>query len=299
MMRREQAGYDINDVALSQGSLLNGRYRIQETYYWGHISISYLCEDLTGHGRVMIKEFCPYEASNRDLDGRTLLCRGKSCRNYYEQARLRFQQECNIVQRVSGFTYPYKGCTPTYVETFYENQSIYLVIQYVEGVSLLEALKEKREINEFKIMRCLIEIISEIQKNGILHRDIKPANLIVREDGKITVIDFGAACYENETESPLLFVSRGYSAPELYDKQNGTRATDIYSIGCLMYYLLTGYQLPAADDMEGEEIPPVSEFRAVNKELDEIVLQMLDRNPDRRYQNLDYLKDILYFAEKQ
>lgn len=293
MMRKEKTGRDINDIALLQGTVLHGRYQIEEVYYWGHISISYLCRDLQKNIPVMIKEFCPYQAANRDMDRRSLLCKGDAYRNFYEHAKSRFWQECRIVERVSCFSSPYEGCTPAFEATFYENNSIYLVIRYVEGVNLSEALEEQLEIRTFEILCYLIDIVQGIQTKGILHRDIKPSNLIVRNDGKITLIDFGAACYENEKESPLLFVSRGYSAPELYQKQNGSKATDVYSLGCLIYYLLTGYQLPAADDMEGEEVPSMSEFISVSKELDAVVLRMLDRNPYTRFEKLNYLKKLL------
>lgn len=299
MIKKRKTDKDINDIALCQGSMLNGRYQIEEVYYWGHISISYLCRDLQNDVLVMIKEFCPYQAANRDLDRCGLLCKGEAYRKYYEHARFRFQQECRMVEQVSTIAYPYAGCTPAFEETFFENNSIYLVSRYVEGVSLLEALEGQKEIEVFGVLGYLIDIVEELHKKGILHRDIKPSNLIVRKDGKITLIDFGAACYEEEKESPLLFVSRGYSAPELYQKQKGSRATDVYSIGCLIYYLLTGYQLPAADDMEDDEIPPMSECNSVNRELDEIVLHMLDRNPDTRFQDLDYLKTLLILQSKK
>ena len=68
---------DVYDIALENGSKLKDRYLIEQVYYWGHTSILYLATDTLTKERVAVKEFCPYFYANRDMDGKTVICKGK------------------------------------------------------------------------------------------------------------------------------------------------------------------------------------------------------------------------------
>lgn len=74
---------DVKDIALSPRTLLHGRYEVQEVYYWGHTGIIYLAADMEKGMMTAIKEYCPYSLSNRDLDGRCVVCKGNKYRTYF------------------------------------------------------------------------------------------------------------------------------------------------------------------------------------------------------------------------
>ena len=91
---------DVSDIALPSGTLLHQRYQIDTIYYWGQTGIVYLSTDQTNGKVVVIKEYCPYYLANRDLDRKTVICKGKGYKKSYLQARDAFAKECKIVQKL-------------------------------------------------------------------------------------------------------------------------------------------------------------------------------------------------------
>lgn len=283
----------VEDIALKTEQILHERYVLEEVYYVGHTSIVYLCMDRHTDKIVVVKEYCPHRLANRDMDGRSVICRNE-CRKQYGQAYAVFQKEIEIVKKLQGLKKPYCNCVIQYVDSFMENETLYLVTELVEGKSLEEYISEGKNYSIRECMLSLVKIVEQIHKMGILHRDIKPANIIVQPDGRITLIDFGSACYSRESGSQLQFVSRGYSAPELYNGEVSTKQTDIYSIGALLYYILTDYQLPPVNELEeGDAIPSISEFRSVPLKLEKAVMKAIEPDRSKRAKNLMQLKFIL------
>ena len=164
----------------------------------------------------------------------------------------------------------------------------------MEGKSLEDYINQGQNYSIRECMLSLVRIVEQIHKMGILHRDIKPSNIIIRPDGLLTLIDFGSSCFIKDTGNKPQFVSRGYSAPELYNGEPSTRQTDIYSIGALLYYILTDYQIPPANEMEeGEKIPTISEFHKVPKRLEKAVMKAIEASPEKRTKHLYQLKILL------
>lgn len=285
---------DVSDIALSPGTLLYNRYRIDTIYYWGHTGIVYLSTDVEMGKTVVVKEYCPYYLANRDMDGRTVLCKGKSLEKSFKQALAAFAKECSIVQKMSDLNTPYEGCTLQYIDYFEENGTIYLVTELVKGKSLEEYILNGEEFPVREVCLSLVKIVRQIHKRGIIHRDIKPSNIILSDDKKVVLIDYGSACYKKEKDAEVVFVSRGFSAPELYLNEKSGVETDIYSIGALIYYVLTDYQLPAANEIEDEnDIPKISEFTSVSRMLEYVILKAIRRKKHRRHRNLNILQWIL------
>lgn len=283
----------VEDIALKTGQILHEKYVLEEVYYVGHTSIVYLCRDMYENKKAVLKEYCPHRLANRDMDGNSVICRNE-CRKQYVQAYLAFKKEIEIVKKLKGLKKPYKDCVIQYVDSFCENETLYLVTELVEGKSLEEYMNEGQNYSIRASMLSLVRIVEQIHRMGILHRDIKPANIIIQPDGRLTLIDFGSACYNAENENQIQFVSRGYSAPELYDGKKSTRQTDIYSIGALLYYILTDFQLPPMNELEeGENIPTISEFRKVPPKLEKAVMKAIEPEQSKRARSLTQLKIIL------
>lgn len=294
MMEMNISDIEVSDIALPAGTLLHGKYRIDTIYYWGHTGIVYLSTDMQTDRIVVVKEYCPYYLSNRDLDGKTVICKGKTFEKNFRQAFLAFQKECLIVKKISDLNKPYRGCTLQYIDYFEENETIYLVTELVEGNSLEEYILNGKEFSVRNVCLSLVKIVRQVHKRGILHRDIKPSNIILSKEGKVVLIDYGSACYIDEKEAEVVFVSRSFSAPELYRQEKSGVETDIYSIGALLYYVLTDYQLPAANEIEDEkEIPPISEFTSISFLLEDLILKSLSIKRKKRLKHLSILQWIL------
>lgn len=285
---------NVSDIALASNTLLHKRYRIDSIYYWGHTGIVYLSTDTIQNKTVVVKEYCPYYLANRDMDRTTVICKGKTFQKSFEQAKNAFEKECMIVQKMSDLDKPYPGCTLQYIDYFKENETIYLVTELVEGKSLEEYILEGDDFSIRNIMLSLVKITRQIHKRGIIHRDIKPSNIILTEEGKVVLIDFGSACYRKEENADVVFVSRGFSAPELYQNQKSDYGTDIYSIGALLYYLLTGYMLTAANEIENDkDVPYISEFIPISGYLQHFVMKCIRLKRKKRLHHLIILQWVL------
>lgn len=286
--------FDVSDIALAQGTLLHSKYRIDTIYYWGQTGIVYLSTDISAGRTVVVKEYCPYYLANRDLDGSTVICKGISFEKRFQKARESFAKECLIVQKMSDLKTPYPGCTLQYIDYFEENETIYLVTELVEGKSLEEYLLDGENFSVRNVCRALVSIVKQVHRRGIIHRDIKPSNIILTKDKKVVLIDYGSACYRGDKDAGVVFVSRGFSAPELYLGLKSGFDTDIYSIGALIYYLLTDYQLPAANEItDDKEIPRISEFTDISGLLQYMIMKSIRQSRRKRLRHLCILQWVL------
>lgn len=278
---------DVYDIALKNNNILNNRYEIQYIYYWGHTSILYRAIDMETGDYVALKEFCPYFYANRDLDGTTVICKGKRFQSTYDVAYRMFLQECDIVSKLRDLPEGKDGRVLRYQNHFFENNTCYLVTEFIEGMSLEEMIDLDQEFQYRTSMKELIQIVRSLHRHGIYHRDIKPGNIIFKQDGTLVLIDFGSACYAKKQDMEVSFVSRGFSAPELYTREPSNKTTDIYSIGALQYFLLTGVQLPGADArLEGEEVKRMSELTQVSDVTRRMVEKAISINQKDRWKSL-------------
>ncbi|MBQ2802085.1 MAG: serine/threonine protein kinase [Lachnospiraceae bacterium] len=288
---------DVYDIALENGSKLKDRYLIEQVYYWGHTSILYLATDTLTKERVAVKEFCPYFYANRDMDGKTVICKGKRYERAYKNAYRAFMQECEIVKKLQDLKETREGYILRYQDDFQENETIYLVTEFIEGTSLDEVVENEMDFPFRECVSRLIKLVRAIHKIGIYHRDIKPANIIFRKSGSIVLIDFGSACYKEKQNTELVFVSRGYSAPELYSRMPSGEETDVYSIGALLYYLLSRRQMPGADErMKQEEMEPLEDLVEVPKSISYMINKAVTLEPEKRLKSLWLLEKLM---EKQ
>lgn len=285
---------EVSDIALPAETMLKERYQIKEVYYLGQFGIVYFGLDTKTKQDVVVKEFMPYNLANRDMDGRTVVCKSRGLSRQYRQAKEAFLRECGVVKKLSNVKKPYEKCTLPYLDSFSENGTCYLLTERIVGRSLQDYIENGEDFSVRDTMKMLVAIVRQIHKKGIVHCDIKPSNIILREDGRIVLIDFGSACNEKCKDNSMVFVSRGFSAPELYHGGKIDRRTDIYSIGAVLYYMLTDYQLPEPDDYdEQEELPRISEFVDIPPHLEKIILKTLNRNKKNRPRSLLLLQIIL------
>lgn len=187
---------------------------------------------------------------------------------------------------------------PRIVDIFEDADSIYIVEDFVEGITLEDLLEQEGSIEEalgFQWFRDLCEVLNYLhgqEPNPIIYRDIKPSNIMLQPDGTLKLIDFGIAReYKQDSDADTTYVgTRGYAAPEQFGRAQTDARTDIYSLGVTVYHLLTGkspYEPPYG-------FVPV---RELNPELSRGIEHILDKciqpEPDARYQSVDELLDDL------
>jgi CheY-like chemotaxis protein/predicted Ser/Thr protein kinase len=226
-------------------------------------------------------------------------------RRYYV-AKIPFTKATNPYFRkeaaVCGKLAPHPGAV-TLVDTVEEDGKFIIIQEYVEGRTLADLLGEELPpaLVESVILQ-LIDVVAQAHGQRIIHRDIKPNNIIVRPDGRLKLLDYGAAKILKEKEIGATMVgSRPFMAPEqILGKSE--RRSDIWAIGVLMYLLYTG-ELPFYSDvekllidqiLEQEPQPPRSRNPEIPPALEAIILKCLKKNVEERYPKAQALKaDLL------
>jgi serine/threonine protein kinase len=191
-----------------------------------------------------------------------------------------------------------------YVGT-YQNVPYY-TMEFIEGKSFAEILKEKGRIAGTSCLNYLYQICDGLeycQYNGVIHRDIKPANLMISRDGIVKVVDFGLAMVLQEgsrsQESDQILGTPKYISPEAGTTKILDHRSDIYSLGATFYHMMAGEPpFNASTPMEllqkhiNEPLIPLNEINPFVPELvSDIISKMLEKNPKQRYQSYKEIKD--------
>lgn len=201
-----------------------------------------------------------------------------------------YRQIMNEVVILKGLSHP---CIPIIYDIEEDDYYSYIIEEYIMGESLRTYRLNQKNISQSTILNYSIQICDLIQflhseKNGILYLDVKPDNFIVFQD-KLRLVDFGASRYFNEQGGYYSFGTRGYAAPEQYgDARSLDQRSDIYSIGKLLYFMVTGEQL-----RNESEVKKRAGFFLKSKKLYRIVATCISEEPSKRYQSVARLKDDL------
>ncbi|MDE5780603.1 MAG: serine/threonine protein kinase [Lachnospiraceae bacterium] len=282
----------IYDIALKKNTIINYRYTINDYISFGNTTILYLAEDRDTKKKVLIKELCPLKLMNRDLDGKRLVIKNGLEDEFYK-IREGFANEIKIVKLLSDGESALCGRVPQYINEFVENDTLYLVTNYIEGFDLKQRIEKGESLNFGKISYQLADIVQKIHKLGIIHRDIKLSNIFIKPDGTVALLDFGSACIISEEKLFIKYASNGYSAPEMYKEEDSTLYADIYSIGAVMYKMLTGIIPVRADLRKEKQLNDITEYVQIPWPLAVWIMRALELNPKRRIKSLSLLKFLL------
>jgi serine/threonine protein kinase len=228
-----------------------------------------------------------------------------------EQAQYiqRFQQESKTIARLHH---------PNIVSLFdigVDDEQFYMVMEYVHGRNLQEIIESQKAFfpidNILRIAIQLCEALKVAHEHDIIHRDIKPANILLSTQGQVKLTDFGIARFNEAqdmrlTQAGSMMGSFLYAAPEqLTNAASVDSRADIYGAGSTLYELLTGKPVYDADNMgklvqmvfTQEPIPPHDINPDIPEELSEIILHMLEKHVDQRYQSMDKVLGDLYMLK--
>ncbi len=240
------------DHALPFNTLLNGKYLVGRVLGQGGFGITYLGYDLSLGLPVAIKEFFPNGHVFRSSEDRSTTIRwGKmeSTQAIRRNGLESIQKEARKMAKIRSIPE-----VVTVHETFRENETAYLVMDYVEGKTLKEILKREGPMPWEKVSAIYLPVISameKVHKAGMVHRDISPDNLMLTKQGQVRILDLGAAkdLHQSNGASSQMVVKAGFSPLEQYGATGASGPyTDVYAMAASIYYTLTGILPPAAAD---------------------------------------------------
>ncbi|GLI29090.1 serine/threonine protein kinase [Agromyces rhizosphaerae] len=252
------------------GRLVDGRYQVRSRIARGGMATVYLATDLRLERRVAIKIMHGHLADDNTF-------------------KTRFVQEARSAARLSH---------PNVVNVYDQGQDsdmAYLVMEYLPGITLRDLLKDYTKLTpeqSVDIMDAVLSGLASAHKAGIVHRDLKPENVLLADDGRIKLGDFGLAraASANTSTGQALLGTIAYLSPELVTRGVADARSDIYAIGIMLYEMLTGEQpyvgeapMQIAYQHANDTVPtPSSKQPSVPAELDELVLWATARDPEDR-----------------
>jgi serine/threonine-protein kinase len=263
------------------GRLVDGRYQVRSRIARGGMATVYLATDLRLERRVAIKVMHGHLADDSKF-------------------RERFIQEARSAARLAH---------PNVVNVFDQGQDTdmaYLVMEYLPGITLRDLLTERHVLTTdqaFDILEAVLAGLAAAHKAGIVHRDLKPENVLLADDGRIKIGDFGLAraASANTATGAALLGTIAYLSPELVTRGIADARSDIYAVGIMMYEMLAGEQpfkgeqpMQIAYQHANDSVPiPSTKNPRVPAEFDELVLWATAREPDDRPRDARAMLDQL------
>ena len=270
------------------GTTLDDRYEIQEIIGSGGMAVVYKATDNRLHRSVAVKILRDELAAD-------------------EEFRRRFQTEAQAVAMLS-----HPNIVSVYDVSHSESVE-YIVMELIEGVTLMQYMQKKGALGWKEALHFTVQISKALEhahSKGIVHRDIKPQNIMIIRDGSIKVADFGIAALEStqEQRSSQTVGSVHYIAPEQARGEQPDTRSDIYSLGVVMYEMLTG-RMPydgetaeqiALKHIAGIAVPPQEINPDIPDELARITLKAMNADINARYQSAsELLADLEEFRKQQ
>ncbi|HTI76004.1 MAG TPA: Stk1 family PASTA domain-containing Ser/Thr kinase [Mycobacterium sp.] len=258
---------------------LSDRYELGEILGFGGMSEVHLARDLRLHRDVAIKVL------------RADLARDPS---FY----LRFRREA---QNAAALNHP--AIVAVYDTGEAETATgplPYIVMEYVEGVTLRDIVHTEGPMpgkRAIEVIADACQALNFSHQHGIIHRDVKPANIMISKAGAVKVMDFGIARAladaNSVTQTAAVIGTAQYLSPEQARGEKVDARSDVYSLGCVLYEILTGEPPFTGDSpvavayqhVREDPIPPSQRHNDISPELDAVVLKALAKNPDNRYQS--------------
>ena len=271
---------------MMKGMVFAERYKLEDFIGQGGMSLVYRAVDIrTGHSVAVKILKSEYNGDKEFLE--------------------RFQREAQAASLMSHHN------LVNLLDVGVEGEYRYLVLEYVNGNTLKDIIRQKGRLNYQTAIQITVRILSALQHahdNGIIHRDIKPQNVLIHADGHVKVSDFGIARMTNAftiSKGDTVVGSVHYSSPEQATGSVVEATSDIYSTGVVMYEMLTGRvpfvgDTPVAVAMQHvqDPPPPITDFAPETPPaVVAVVMKALEKNPKNRFQSAREMADALMKAK--
>ncbi|WP_413377903.1 serine/threonine protein kinase [Alkalihalobacillus sp. 1P02AB] len=259
-----------HDIHFQAGDVLKGRYEIIRQIGAGGMSAVYLAEDSHDHNQLWAVKVADMKQ--------------KISRRLFSEAKLLSELNHPGLPQIADFF------------ASEDERYFFLVQEYVDGRSLLEVYENQDEpFSEEEVLNislALAEILDYLhsQQPAIIYRDLKPGNIMITTNGQVKLIDFGIARKfdESKLKDTLQIGTVGFAAPEQFEKQQSDTRTDLFTLGALMYYLLSGGKFVYITQK------PIQHFRTgLTKATRTCLEALVQLEPDNRPQSIIEVKEYL------
>lgn len=286
-------------LALPEGTVLAGQYIIEKVLGQGGFGITYEAKDHKTGQKVAVKEFFPDAMATRTNQTTVQpfsgergdsYAYGKSCFLQEAETLAEFIGNENIV-RIHSY--------------FEENETAYFVMDFIEGTSFDEYLKQRGGKISFEeaagILIPVMDALNIVHARGIVHRDVTPDNIYITKEGVVKLLDFGAARYSlgDKSRSLDVVLKHGFAPKEQYARRGKQGPfTDVYALGATFYFALTGRRPPDSIERMDEDdlIPPSTLGVQISKAAEEAILQALRVQPGDRFQSMAAFKNAMAYS---
>ena len=284
--------------ALKPGTILEGKYLVGEMLGQGGFGITYIGFDLLLEQKVAIKEYYPMSTGMVSRDGHSTVVWSSAMmgKTGTQKGFDSFLKEARKMAKLGGI--------PGVVgvkSVFIQNETAYIVMDFIEGETLLKKLQKNGPMDFdscVKLMTPIMQALAEVHEHGIIHRDISPDNIMVRPDGKLILLDLGAAKdldiqgNDGSVQSSQMVAKHGFSPIEQYSKSGKVGPwTDIYAMAATIYYCCTGILPPPATDRTIDDTL-ACQPRLTQAQFD-ILADCMRMRPQDRPQSMDTLLQML------
>lgn len=262
---------------IRQGDIIDGRYKILDLIGRGGMSKVWLAIDINLNKQWAVKEI------------------DKSLEEY--KGTVNEHQTLTEIELMKKLNHP---ALPRIVSIVDKPSSLAVVMDYIEGETLLSILKRYGRQKEEAVVSWMLEASDVLkylhsQDPPIIYRDMKPSNIMLSREGHIKIIDFGIAReYSGQRDDTLPLGTRGYASPEHFTKHTDARS-DVYTLGTTMYQLLTGRD-PAEPPYKLLPIRQIDE--SLSSGLEKIIKKATEQNPEDRYQSVQEFANALASYKK-
>lgn len=281
-------------IHMEPGSLLHDRYIIGRVLGYGGFGVTYIAWDGKLEQKVAIKEYLPSEFSTRIPGQSCVTLLGGEKNEQFRDGLVKFVEEAKRLAKFQNES----GIVKVF-DSFTENETAYIIMEYLEGETLADRLKRDKVIPEDEAVEMLMPVMKSLEtvhKEGILHRDIAPDNIFLTTNGQVKLIDFGASRYATTSHSKSLttIIKPGYSPKEQYDSRGDQGPhTDVYALAGTLYKMITGVTPPEAmgrnaecETRKRDPLMPLHKYcksislKRENAILNALNIRIEDRTPD-------------------
>ena len=284
--------------ALKPGTILDGKYLVGEMLGQGGFGITYIGFDLLLEQKIAIKEYFPMSTGMVSREGRSTVVWSDAVmqKSGVEKGFDSFLKEARKMAKLRSI--------PSVVgvnSVFIQNETAYIVMDFIEGETLLKKLQREGPMDYgtcVSLMAPIMQALSEVHKHGIIHRDISPDNIMVQNDGRLILLDLGAAKdldiqgKDGNMQSSQMVAKQGFSPVEQYGRDGKIGSwTDVYAMAATIYYCCTGVLPPSATDRTIDDTLTCRP-RLTEEEFDVLAFCM-NVLPQNRPQNMDALLQIV------
>ena len=295
---RAYGSVNAESFALKPGTILEGKYLVGEMLGQGGFGITYIGFDLLLEQKVAIKEYYPMSTGMVSREGHSTVVWSSAMmgKTGTQKGFDSFLKEARKMAKLGGI--------PGVVgvkSVFIQNETAYIVMDFIEGETLLKKFQKNGPMDFdscVKLMTPIMQALAEVHEHGIIHRDISPDNIMVRPDGKLILLDLGAAKdldiqgNDGSVQSSQMVAKHGFSPIEQYSKSGKVGPwTDIYAMAATIYYCCTGILPPPATDRTIDDTLACQPL--LTQAQFDILADCMRMRPQDRPQSMDTLLQML------